>query len=166
MSPQPFAQVFSKLTTPKKIQEYLDTLEYSDEERYRCPLNVLKDQKAHCFDGALFGAAALRNLGYLPLLVELIPNEHDDDHILAVFRHSKYWGAVAKSSFVGLRYREPVYQNLRELVMSYFESYFNVKGELINFKSDDRYWSKDGKTVRRYQWSTPVREYRDFNGRN
>jgi len=86
MNTQPFAQLFATFTTPKKIQEFLDGLEYSDEERYRCPFNVLKDRKAHCFDGAMFGAAALRNLGYPPLLVEIIPNEHDDDHILAVFR--------------------------------------------------------------------------------
>ncbi len=129
MNTQPFAQLFATFTIPKKIQEFLDGLEYSDEERYRCPLNVLKDRKAHCFDGAMFGAAALRNLGYPPLLVEIVPNEHDDDHILAVFRQKKYWGAVAKSNFVGLRYREPVYKTLRELIMSYFESYFNVEGE-------------------------------------
>jgi hypothetical protein len=129
MNIQPFAKVFSTLTTPYKIQQFLDTLEYSDEERYRCPLNVLKDRKAHCFDGAMFGAAALRNLGYPPLLVEILPNEHDDDHILAVFRQKNYWGTVAKSNFVGLRYREPVYKTLRELVMSYFEAYFNVEGE-------------------------------------
>ena len=129
MNTQPFAQLFATFTILKKIQEFLDGLEYSDEERYRCPLNVLKDRKAHCFDGAMFGAAALRNLGYPPLLVEIVPNEHDDDHILAVFRQKKYWGAVAKSNFVGLRYREPVYKTLRELIMSYFESYFNVEGE-------------------------------------
>jgi hypothetical protein len=129
MDTRPFAQTFAELTTPHKIQEFLETLEYSDEERYRCPLNVLKDRKAHCFDGALFGAAALRNLGYPPLLVEILPNEHDDDHILAVFRCKKYWGTVAKSNFVGLRFREPVYKTLRELIMSYFESYFNVEGE-------------------------------------
>jgi hypothetical protein len=129
MNTRPFAKIFSTLTSPYKIQEFLDSLEYSEEERYRCPLNVLKDRKAHCYDGAMFGAAALQNLGYPPLLVELLPNDHDDDHILAVFKHKKYWGTVAKSNFVGLRYREPVYKTLRELVMSYFEPYFNVAGE-------------------------------------
>jgi hypothetical protein len=129
MNTQPFAQVFSNLTSPYKIQEFLDALEYSEEERYRCPINVLKDRKAHCYDGAMFGAAALRNLGFPPLLVELLPNDHDDDHILAVFQHKNFWGTVAKSNFVGLRYREPVYKTLRELVMSYFEPYFNVEGE-------------------------------------
>jgi len=122
-------QVFSQLTTPMKIQYYLDSIEYSDEERYRCPRNVLKDHKAHCYDGAVFAAGALRMIGHIPLIVELLPNDNDDDHILAIFRRGKYWGAVAKSNFTGLRYREPVYKSLRELVMSYFEPYFNIKGE-------------------------------------
>jgi hypothetical protein len=68
-------------------------------------------------------------IGFPPLLVEMLPNDRDDDHILAVFRQGKCWGAVAKSNFVGLRYREPVYRSLRELIMSYFESYFNIAGE-------------------------------------
>jgi hypothetical protein len=122
-------KVFSRLTSPVKIQGFLDSLTYSDEERYRCPRSVLKDNKAHCYDGAMLAAAALQMIGYPPLLVEILPNNRDDDHILAVFRHGNYWGAMAKSNFVGLRYREPVYRSLRELIMSYFESYFNIAGE-------------------------------------
>ncbi len=122
-------KVFLQLTSPIKIQNFLDSLPYSDETRYRCPRSVLQDHKAHCYDGAVLAAAALQMIGYPPLLVEMLPNDRDDDHILAVFRQGKSWGAVAKSNFVGLRYREPVYQSLRELVMSYFESYFNIAGE-------------------------------------
>jgi len=122
-------KVFSKLTSPVKIQNFLDSLPYSTEERYRCPRSVLLDNKAHCYDGAVFAAAALQMIGFSPLLVEMLPNGRDDDHILAVFRQGKYWGAVAKSNFVGLRYREPVYQSLHELIMSYFESYYNIAGE-------------------------------------
>ncbi len=118
-----------KLISPYKIQEFLDAIPYSDETRYRCPQSVLQDNKAHCFDGAVFAAAALRMIGFPPLLVELLPNENDDDHIIAIFKQNNHFGAVAKSNFVGLRYREPVYRNLRELIMSYFESYFNVKRE-------------------------------------
>jgi hypothetical protein len=122
-------QLFSRLTTPYKIQEFLDSLPYSEEARYRCPRSVLQDHKAHCYDGAVFAAAALLMIGHPPILVEIIPNNHDDDHILTIFRKGKFYGAVAKSNFVGLRYREPVYRDLRELIMSYFESYFNVTGE-------------------------------------
>ncbi len=122
-------KVFSRLTSPVKIQSFLDSLPYSSEERYRCPRSVLQDHKAHCYDGAVFAAAAMHMIGYPPLLVEMLPNDRDDDHILAVFRQRNCWGAVAKSNFVGLRYREPVYRNLRELIMSYFESYYNIAGE-------------------------------------
>lgn len=122
-------EVFAQLRSPCEIQAFLDSVDYSTEERYRCPRNVLRDRKAHCYDGAVFAAAALQFLGYPPLLVELLPNDRDDDHILSVFRRGSSWGAIAKSNFVGLRYREPVYRNLRELVMSYFESYFNVARE-------------------------------------
>lgn len=120
---------FRRLNSPYRIQEFLDAIPYSDETRYRCPQSVLQDNKAHCFDGAVFAAAALWMIGFPPLLVELLPNENDDDHIIAIFKQNNHFGAVAKSNFVGLRYREPVYRNLRELIMSYFESYFNVKRE-------------------------------------
>ena len=117
------------LDTPVAIQDWLNTIPYSDDEFYRCPLRVLRDRKGHCFDGALFAAATLRLAGYPPLLVELIPNDRDDDHMLAVFKRDHCWGAVAQSNFSGLRYREPVYRSMRELVMSYFEDFFNPLGE-------------------------------------
>ena len=44
--------------------------------------------------------------------------------------------------------------------------YFNEKGELINFISDDRYLSEDGKTYRNYRWSTPIKNYKNVGGRN
>ena len=122
-------QIFAKLKAPFKIQEFLDNLPYSDEVRYRCPRSVLQDRKAHCYDGAVFAAAALRMIGYPPLLVDMLPNNRDDDHILSVFRRKNHWGAVAKSNFSGLRFREPVYRDLHELIMSYFESYYNIAGE-------------------------------------
>jgi hypothetical protein len=122
-------RIFSKLDRPIKIQEFLDRLSYSPEERYRSPRNVLRDRMAHCFDGAMFAAAALRRIGYPPLVLDMIPNDRDDDHLLALFRRNGLWGAVAKSNYVGLRYRDPVYRSLRELVMSYFEQFFNVLGE-------------------------------------
>jgi hypothetical protein len=92
-------------------------------------LQLLRDRKGHCFDGALFAAMALRRIDYAPMILELIPNERDDDHLLALFKQHNFWGAVAQSNFTGLRYREPVYRNLRELVMSYFEDHFNSLGE-------------------------------------
>jgi hypothetical protein len=117
------------LTSPAKIQAGIDELEYSADEFYRCPLRALRDGKAHCFDGALLAAALLRRIGFPPLILELLPDDRDDDHLLAVFKIDGYWGAVAKSNFVGLRYREPIHRTLRELALSYFEQYYNVAGE-------------------------------------
>jgi hypothetical protein len=117
------------LDSPAKIQAFLDELPYSSDEFYRCPVRVVRDRVGHCFDGALFAAAALRRLGHPARILDMLPNGRDDDHILALFTVEGCWGALAKSNFVGLRFREPIYRSLRELVMSYFEQYYNVAGE-------------------------------------
>jgi hypothetical protein len=119
---------FRRLGTPERIQRYLDGLAYRAEDAAACPRRVLVERRAHCLDGALFGAAALRRLGHPPALLDLRA-VRDDDHVLAVFRERGCWGAVAKSNFVGLRFREPIHRTLRELVLSYFEQYFNLDGE-------------------------------------
>jgi hypothetical protein len=140
--------VFRSLRSPEKIQRFLDDLAYNKEPggpTCRSPRMVLRDRTAHCMEGALFGAAALRMLGHPPLLLDL-EAVHDDDHVLAIFRLRGCWGAVAKSNFSGLRYREPVYRTPRELVMSYFEHYYNLRREKtlrnysrpVNLKRFDR----------------------------
>jgi len=121
-------QALAQLSTPSAVQAFLDAVPYSADKFYRCPRRVLADRKAHCFDGALFAAAALRRIGHPPLLLDMRA-VRDDDHVIAVFKERRCFGAVAKSNFVGLRYREPVYRSLRELVMSYFEAFFNELGE-------------------------------------
>ena len=92
------------------------------------PRRVLHEQTAHCLEGAVFAAAALRVLGFPPLLLDLEAVQ-DTDHVLAVYRVRGHWGAIAKSNFAGLRYREPVYRSVRELVISYFEGYINLRGD-------------------------------------
>jgi hypothetical protein len=139
--------IINSLTTPAKIQGFLDELDYSTDDFYRCPLRVFKERTAHCFDGAMFAAAALRRIGQAPLILDLLSNGRDDEHLLALFKVDGHWGAVAKSNFVGLRFREPVYRNLRELAMSYFEQYYNIEREKtlrgytgpLNLKSFDRF---------------------------
>mgnify|MGYP005839771059 CR=1 FL=1 len=121
-------QFFRQLNSPFLIQTYLDNLPYSDDSFYRSPRRVMQDGKAHCFDGALFTACALQFIGHRPLIVDIFA-DNDDDHLLAIYKVRNYWGAVAKSNFVGLRFREPGYRNLRELVLSYFESYYNLEKE-------------------------------------
>ncbi len=144
------------LTTPYKIQTFLDSLEYSPEERYRCPLTVWRDRVGHCFDGAVLAAAMLRRLGHTPLILDLLPNRWDDDHILALYKMDRHWGALAKSNFSGLRFREPIYRTLRELGLSYFEDYFNARGDKtlrgytvpLNLAAFDKFnWLTDDATM-------------------
>ena len=115
------------LGNPDKIQSFLDSIDYNPNYECRSPRWVMKKRSAHCFEGALFAAAALQFIGFKPLIVDMLA-ENDDDHVIAVFRLDGHWGAVAKSNFTSLRFREPVYRSLRELVMSYFDFFFNVDG--------------------------------------
>jgi hypothetical protein len=128
-----------RLTPPWRIQHRLDAMDYDVEGAgCRSPRRVLRERRVQCMDGALFAAAALRMQGHPPLLMDLEAVQ-DVDHVLAVFRVRGHWGAIGRSNFSGLRYREPLFRTLRELALSYFESYFNLRRE---------------KTLRRY--SVPV----------
>ena len=120
-----------RLSTPDKVQRYLDDLTYNIEKHgdtVRSPRRVMRDRTAHCAEGAFLAAAAFRVNGRPPLLVDL-EADNDDDHVLAVYRDRGLWGSVATSKFSGLRFRAPVYRTIRELVMSYFEDYFNWDGD-------------------------------------
>lgn len=116
------------LRTPAGIQRFLDSLPYRLEITSWSPRKVLRERTAHCLEGAIFAAAALRVLGYKPLILDL---EADQDvaHVIAVYQKRGHWGAIAKSNFAGCRDREPVYRTLRELALSYFHIYFNMRGE-------------------------------------
>jgi hypothetical protein len=116
-----------RLKAPGDVQRFLDDLPYNPRATCKSPRRVLRDGAAHCLEGALLAAAALRVGGFEPLLVDLEAVD-DDDHVLAVYRVRGHWGAIAKSNYSGLRFREPVYRGLRELVMSYFEHYYNLRG--------------------------------------
>ena len=116
------------MSDPDYIQGFLDSIEYNPVYECRSPRWVIKKKSAHCFEGALFAAAALEFNGYQPLIVDL-KAYNDDDHVIAIFKKDGYWGSVAKSNFTSLRYREPVYRTLRELIMSYFDFYFNTDGD-------------------------------------
>nr|MBC7243977.1 hypothetical protein [Chloroflexota bacterium] len=118
----------AQLNTPWKIQQYLDSIPYNTDGQTRSPRRVMRDGRAHCTEGAIFAAAALRFHGHPPLLLDLRA-ENDDDHVIAIYRVRGFIGAVAKSNFSGLRFREPIYRTYRELALSYFESYFNTLGE-------------------------------------
>lgn len=116
------------LRTPVGIQRALDAMPYHLAGSAWSPRRVLREGTAHCLEGAIFAAAALRVLGFAPLLLDLEAVQ-DTDHVIGVFQLRGHWGAIAKSNFSGLRFREPVYRTVRELVMSYFDDYINLRGE-------------------------------------
>jgi hypothetical protein len=110
------------------IQHHLDNQPYHLADTAWSPRRVLRENTSHCFEGAMFAAAALRMNGHQPLVIDL-EAEHDTDHVVAVYKHRGHWGAISKSNYSGLRFREPVYRSLRELAMSYFDGYFNLRRE-------------------------------------
>jgi hypothetical protein len=125
--PKNLRKEFNQLDTPFAIQCYLDSLAYKGEERDRSPLNVMLDGQGHCLDGGFLAALCLWRIGFKPLLIDLVPDPGtDDDHILALYQTGGRWGALAKSNYVNLGFREPVYKTLRELVMTYFEHFVNT----------------------------------------
>jgi hypothetical protein len=133
------AGLLSRLTPPWRIQKFLDSLDYDVAgAACRSPRRVLRERVVQCMDAALFAAAALRVQGHRPQLLDL-EAVFDDDHVLALFRQNGCWGAIARSNYSGLRFREAIHPTIRSLVLSYFESYFNLRRQ---------------KTLRRY--SRPV----------
>jgi hypothetical protein len=116
------------LKTPVQIQKFVDALTYQYADTAGSPQRVLRERKGHCMEGALVAAAALRFNGHPPLLMDL-EAVHDDDHVIALYQERGLWGGIAKSNFAGLRFRAPVYRTLRELALSYFEHYYNLRGE-------------------------------------
>lgn len=143
------------LKTPYGIQRYLDDMPYHLGDTAWSPRRVLRENTAHCFEGAIFAAAALRALGYPPLVIDF-EAEHDTDHVLAVYQVKGHWGTIAKSNYTNCRYREPVYRSLRELAMSYFQIYFNMRRERsmrtfsrpVNLKRfDNRQWMTTEKPI-------------------
>ena len=147
------SSILKRLNTPEKIQRYVDEdISYNKEkdgETCRSPRRVLRDMTGHCFEGGLLAVAALRVNGHPPLVVDLEADPtKDDDHILAVFKQNGGWGAIGKSNYAGLRFREPVYRTIRELALSYFEHYYNLKGE---------------KTLRRYSQPLDLSRFDSMN---
>ncbi len=116
-----------KLKTPFDVQQFLESMTYKGEVRDRSPLNVILDKQCHCLDGGFLGALLLWKLGFKPLVIDIRPDPGvDDDHVLALYQYDGHWGAVAKSNYIFLGFREAVHKNLRELVMTYFAHYANI----------------------------------------
>jgi len=126
------AKLFKKLSTPQKIQGYLDTLPINFEtkgETYMSPRRMMTAKTAHCFEGALFAAAVLAYHGQKPLLLDIRTIPKDEDHVVTLFKQGGRWGAISKTNHAILRYRDPVYTSPRELAMTYFHEYLMNDGK-------------------------------------
>jgi hypothetical protein len=137
------------LNEPIKIQNFLNKIQYDSDPKNRSPRYVIKEKKAHCFEGAVFAAAALGHIGFKPRVMDLRA-VNDDDHVIAVFKQNNHWGAIGKSNFTVLEFREPVYRTLRELALSYFDVYFNTSRH---------------KTLREYSVPMDLSKYDEWNWR-
>ncbi len=116
-----------KLRTPARVQDFLDQLPYNFEEKGETcssPTTTLRRGSAHCLEGAYLGALALTLLGHPPLIMNLKTAPGDQDHAVVLFKEKGLWGALSKTNHAVLRYRDPVYRNVRELALSYFHEYY------------------------------------------
>lgn len=163
--PQALQRVYERLTTPVKIQDYLNTLPANFEtkgETCMSPLRVAETGTAHCMEGAMFAASALRFHGFPPLVMDLRAKRPDQDHVVALFKLGGYWGAISKTNHAVLRYREPVYKTLRELALSFFHEYFentNGKKNLREYSLPvnlSRFDSLEWETSLEDLWDIPV----------
>lgn len=140
--------IFKKLDTPRKIQDFFDTFARNLEKKgdtLMSPRRVLRERKMHCIEGAFLAAAILWFHGEKPLVINLRATKNDFDHTITLYRRFGYWGAISKTNHFGLRWRDPVYKNIRELVMSYFHEYLH----------DDN----DNKTLRAYSKEVDMRRF-------
>ncbi|MCR4279679.1 MAG: hypothetical protein NUV78_03015 [Candidatus Zambryskibacteria bacterium] len=144
-------KILKSLNTPAKIQDFLNKMPFNFEKHGQTHTSVaitLKRNKSHCFEGALLAAAGLWIQGRKPLLLDLVTIRPDFDHVVALFEEDGYWGAISKTNHAVLRYREPIYKNLRELVMSYFNEYYLGDGrktlrkysEPFDLSKEGSYW--------------------------
>lgn len=147
------------LNTPSKVQDYLNSIPFNFEKNgidtIKSPLCSIREKSIHCFEGALLGAFILSLNGYKPMLLHLKTTKHDLDHVITPFKLGKYWGALSKTNHNVLRYREPIYKNVRELVMSYFHEYFLNDGsktlreysDILDLSKEKRNWTIDEKDL-------------------
>lgn len=119
--------MLKKLPTPEKIQDFLEALPANyvkQGDTLYSPRLVLRERKAHCIEGALLAVAALAVNGTASWLLDLRAKEYDEDHVVTLFRRQGLWGAISKTNHPVLRYRDPIYRTVRELVASYVHEFF------------------------------------------
>ena len=154
--------VLKKLSTPMKIQDFLDTLPINYEkkgETYMSPRRVLREKKAHCFEGALLAALALKIHGKEPLLLDLKALPSDIDHVVTLYKVNGYWGAISKTHHTSLRFRDPIYRTIRELATSYFHEYFINKSGQKTLRSYSKPFNLNKQKI---NWITSENDLREL----
>lgn len=119
------ARALARLRTPEDVQDFVTGLPTNfepDGDTCWSVIEALRRGQAHCIEGAFVAACALWLQGQPPLLMDFVARG-DDDHVVALFRRGRCWGAISKSNHIWLRWRDPIYRNLRELALSYFHEY-------------------------------------------
>ena len=120
--------------TPLQVQRYLSSLPYNQEkkETLRTLRGVVRHATAHCLEAALGAATILEQHGYPPLMLSL-ESVDDLDHVLFLFRKKGRYGAVGRSREFGLHGRKPVFRSVRDLVMSYIDTYVDGSGRINGY---------------------------------
>jgi len=150
--------LMQKLNTPSKVQDFLNRLKFNFEEKggtLKSPIMVLRTKSAHCIEGAILGAYILSLHSFPPLVLHLKATKADFDHIISPFKQNGLWGALSKTNHAVLRYREPIYKNIHELVLSYFHEYFLDNGkktlrkysQLLNLNIFEKNWMLEEKNL-------------------
>src|SRR5277367_1382371 len=92
------AAALARLKTPERIQDYINTIPINFElggDTCLPAAEALRQNRAHCIEGAFIASCALWMHGQKPLLMDL-KAKGDDDHVVALFRHGRFWGAISK----------------------------------------------------------------------
>jgi hypothetical protein len=162
--------------TPREVQRFLSSLPYNHEkEGATCQSfrSVIRENRAHCLEGALTAAVILEQHGYPPLLVS-VESQDKLDHVLFLYKKNNRYGAVARSRDPGLHGRKPVFRTVRDLVMSYFDAYIDRSGRITGYavaslddlgNYDWRFSTRNVWKVERYLQEIPHREIRSSDAR-
>lgn len=146
--------LLKKLNTPSKVQDFLNLIPFNFEKDgknvIKSPIRVIRENNAHCIEGAILGAYIMSLHGHKPYIMNLRTTKKDQEHVIAPFKINGLWGALSKTNHSILRYRDPVYKNIRELVMSYFNEYYIDDGtktlrqysDIVNLNIFKDHWYK------------------------
>jgi hypothetical protein len=136
-----------RIKSPAQIQTFINSIPFNHElaqESLSSPLVSINNNRAHCIEGALIASLLFEIQNKKSWLLDLKSTKDDMDHVVTIFKDGNYYGAVSKTNHSVLRYRDPIYKNIRELALSYFHEYYLNDGR---------------KTLRSYSKLFPISKY-------